>query len=90
MGGANLNDLQSGRNSFILSRKNSRSIEFLNFNQKAGAKLQKLTNNNNNNGSMQNQNLSASKNQNYHHTNENKTVPTPQLSKHGQFAIETQ
>ncbi len=87
VGGANLNDLQSGRNSFILSRKNSRSIEFLNFNQKAGAKLQKVTNNN---ISMQNQNLSASKNQNYHYTDENKNVPTPQLSKHGQFAIETQ
>jgi hypothetical protein len=90
VGGANLNELQSGRNSFILSRKNSRSIEFLNFNHKAGAKLQKFANNNattaqNNDAKA----LNFDDNSNKKVTNTGATA-TPQLNKLGQFAIETQ
>jgi hypothetical protein len=99
VGGANLNELQSGRNSFILSRKNSRSIEFLNFNHKAGAKLQKFANNNttignNNNNTNNNSNdakgLNLDENGNKKVTNSAAATATPQLNKLGQFAIETQ
>lgn len=72
------NDLQSGRNSFIYSRKSSRSIEVVNLNQK-GAKLtgtkvfQKYANTNGNSSG-----------------NNNSKAETPQLNKLAQYAIEIQ
>ena len=87
-------ELQSGRNSFILSRKNSRSIEFLNFNHKAGAKLQKFANNNtttgNNNNDAKALNFDENGNKKVANSSNAAATATPQLNKLGQFAIETQ